>query len=139
MLGCLPLAQPRSRITVLGRLSIDGASIAGLAALHGRRSELVFAYLAVEHQRTVSREELADALWPGMLPDSWAAALRGVVTDVRRFLDAAGLDSGEFLGSARGGYRLLLPDDMIVDVQEARDAVASARAQMDAGDPRAVA
>ena len=34
----------------------------------------------------MSRDELADALWPGMLPDSWAAALRGVVTDVRRFL-----------------------------------------------------
>ena len=124
---------------MLGRPSIDRAGMPDPATLHGRRAELVFAYLAVEHQRTVSREELADALWPELLPDTWAAALRGVVTDVRRFLDDAGLDSGELLGTAQGGYRIRLPGDAVVDVQEARDAAATARSAMGAGDPRTAA
>lgn len=81
---------------MVGRLGIDCAD--GLVVsrgLPGRRAELVFAYLTVEHHRTVSRDELADALWPDMLPDTWAAALRSVVTEVRRFLEEAGLDAGE--------------------------------------------
>ena len=45
----------------------------------------------------MSRDELADALWPELLPDSWAPALRGVVSDVRRFLVNAGLDPAEAL------------------------------------------
>jgi hypothetical protein len=62
----------------------------------------VFAYLAAEHRRTVSRDELADALWPGVLPDTWAAALRGVITEVRRFLEDAGFDPSDVLAAGRG-------------------------------------
>jgi hypothetical protein len=62
----------------------------------------VFAYLAAEHRRTVSRDELADALWPGVLPDTWAAALRGAITEVRRFLEDAGLDRSDVLAAGRG-------------------------------------
>ena len=82
-----------TRIVLLGRLAVDrdGVPAAG-SGLSGRRADLVFAYLAVEHRRSVSRDELADALWPGVLPDTWNAALRGVLSDVRRFLAGAGLD-----------------------------------------------
>ena len=80
-----------AKVVLLGRLSIDregGAS--ARQTLPGRRAELVFAYLAAEHRRTVSRDELADALWPDRLPDSWAAALRGVISEVRRFVETVG-------------------------------------------------
>ena len=102
--------------------------------MSGRRSELVLAYLAVEHLRSVSREELADALWPAGLPDSWAAALRSVATEVRRFLELGGLDPNEMLVTERGGYRLQLLMGVTVDVDEVREAQAQAQAALAAGD-----
>ena len=98
-------------MAVAGRLGIDGADGAAASrGLPGRRAELVFAYLAVEHHRTVSRDELADALWPDMLPDTWAAALRSVVTEVRHFLEAAGMDAGSVLETGRAPVRLVQAD-----------------------------
>ena len=112
----------------------EGASNNGQVGLPGGRAELVFAYLAAEHRRVVSRDELADALWPDLLPDTWAPALRGVVSDVRRFLEKAGLDPAEVLLTHSSGYRLRLPDDAVIDLDEARDGLAAAREQLDAGD-----
>ena len=125
-------------IHLLGRLSIDCAGKPSAAAFSGRRSELVFAYLAAEHRRDVSRDELADALWPGELPDAWAAALRSVVSDVRRAIEAGGLDAGDVLEHTGGGYRLRLPPDAVVDLDEARSALAEAKARV-AGEPAAAA
>jgi DNA-binding SARP family transcriptional activator len=100
----------------------------------GGRAELVFAYLAVEHRRSVTRDELANALWPELLPDSWAAALRGVVTDVRRFLDNSGLDGTEMIAGARGGYQLQLPPGVTVDFDDAREGLTDARARLERDD-----
>jgi DNA-binding SARP family transcriptional activator/EAL domain-containing protein (putative c-di-GMP-specific phosphodiesterase class I) len=124
-----------TRIELLGGLRIDrGDSRLTSGALSGRRSELVLAYLAVEHTRSVSRDELANALWAGALPDSWAAALRGVVTEVRRFLELGGLNPNEVLVTERGGYRLRLPPGVRVDVDEVREEHGQARAALAAGD-----
>ena len=120
---------------VLGGPAIDwddGAT--ARAALPSGRAELVFAYLAVEHRRVVSRDELANALWPGLLPDSWAPALRSVVSEVRRFLDDAGLAGHELVAGARGGYQLRLAPGVIVDVDEARAGLAEARDALERGD-----
>ncbi|MEA2221191.1 MAG: hypothetical protein QOJ35_3817 [Solirubrobacteraceae bacterium] len=127
------VGAPRIRIGLLGGLTI--ASDDGRApSVPGRRCELVLAYLVVERRRSVSRDELADALWPELLPDSWAAALRGVLSEVRRVLDGVGLDPGEVLVTERGGYRLALPAGVAVDLDEAHDALARARERLDAGD-----
>ena len=124
---------------MLGALLIeDGEGASNLAALPGRRAELVFAYLAVEHRRAVSRDELANALWPDLLPDSWAAALRGVVTEVRRFLDESGLAGSELIAAAHGGYQLRLPPGVTVDVDDARAALTEARAGVKRGDAGSV-
>jgi EAL domain-containing protein (putative c-di-GMP-specific phosphodiesterase class I)/DNA-binding SARP family transcriptional activator/DNA-binding NarL/FixJ family response regulator len=123
------------RVVLLGGLTIErgGTSHNGVG-LPGGRAELVFAYLAAEHRRIVSRDELADALWPELLPDTWAPALRGVVTDVRRFLVNAGLDPADVLLSQSSGYRLRLPDDAVLDLDETRDGLAGARELLEAGD-----
>lgn len=125
-----------TRVVLLGGLTIEreGASKNGPVGLPGGRAELVFAYLAVEHRRVVTRDELADALWPELLPDTWAPALRGVVSDVRRFLVHAGLDPADTLISQPSGYRLRLPDDAVVDLDEARDGLSGARQRLEAGD-----
>jgi EAL domain-containing protein (putative c-di-GMP-specific phosphodiesterase class I)/DNA-binding SARP family transcriptional activator len=122
------------RVELLGRIALHGTRTASGGSLPGRRAELVFAYLAGEHHRVVSQDELADALWPEALPESWSAGLRGVVTEVRRFLEDAGLEPAEVLTTTRGGYRLQLPPDVVVDLDEARDELARARASLDAGD-----
>src|SRR3954451_9639485 len=113
------------QMSVLGRLGIEQEDWVASRGLPGRRSELVFAYLAVEHRRMVSRDELAEALWPDVLPDTWAAALRSVVTEVRRFLEDAGWNPPEVLASGRGGYQLRLPRGVRLDLDEAREALAA--------------
>jgi DNA-binding SARP family transcriptional activator/EAL domain-containing protein (putative c-di-GMP-specific phosphodiesterase class I) len=118
-------------ISLLGRLSIESAGKPVSAAFSGRRSELVFAYLVTERHRDVSRDELADALWPQELPDAWSAALRSVVSDVRRVIGATGVNPGELLEHTGGGYRLQLPPDTVVDVEEAGSTLEAARATAD--------
>ena len=121
------------RIELLGRIAIQRRG-AGSGTLPGRRAELVFAFLAAEHHRIVTADELANALWPESLPDTWAAALRGVVTEVRRYLDNAGLPSSEMLTTVRRGYQLQLPAGMVVDLDEARACLAAAGGDLEAGD-----
>jgi DNA-binding SARP family transcriptional activator/EAL domain-containing protein (putative c-di-GMP-specific phosphodiesterase class I) len=99
--------------------------------LPGRRADLVFAYLTVEHEREVSRYELADALWPDGLPDTWAAALRSVVSEVRRFLDAGGLDGQAMVAATGPGWQLRVPPDVGIDIDEARGRLGDARERLD--------
>lgn len=132
------MPPPSTRIILLGRIAIErGEAIATGSSLAGRRSEIVFAYLALEHRRTVSRDELADALWPELLPDTWNAALRGVLSDVRRFLERAGLSAADTLVTEQGRLRLHLPAGAVVDVDEARADLAEARRLLAADEPAA--
>lgn len=124
-----------TRIALLGNIAVDReGTTTPRAGLSGRRSEIVFAYLALEHRRSVSRDELATALWPDLLPDTWNAALRGVLSDVRRFLERAGLDPAQTLITEQGRVQLRLPDGATVDVDEARAGLDGARALLAGGD-----
>jgi EAL domain-containing protein (putative c-di-GMP-specific phosphodiesterase class I)/DNA-binding SARP family transcriptional activator len=126
---------PGPTITLLGRVAIACAGDGHVAAApRGRRVELVFAYLAVEHRRLVTHDELADALWPEGLPSTWEAGLRGVLTEVRRFLAEGELDPADVLATARRGYQLQLPATVTVDLDEARDALAAARSCLTSGE-----
>lgn len=127
-----------STVSLLGRVALT-ARDEGLEVAFGRarRAELVFAYLAAEHHRVVTHDELADALWPTELPPTWQAALRGVITDVRRFLAEGGLDA--VLSTVRRGYCLQLPPSVTIDLHEARHDLRAARALLDAGETSAAA
>ena len=107
------MAQPEP-LTLLGTLAIG--SVAAARFLPGRRAELAFALLAAEHERLVTRDELADALWPTGLPPSWAAAVRVVIAQVRRFVREAGWEDGDALVTLRSGYQLTLPDGVETDL-----------------------
>ena len=73
-------------------------------ALRRGQPRTVLALLAIERHRTVGRSEIADQLWPASLPPHWEGAVRGVVSKVRAFLDAAGL--ADALVSTGDGWRL---------------------------------
>jgi DNA-binding SARP family transcriptional activator len=88
-------------------------------------------------RRALSRDELADELWPEDLPRSWETALRAVISKIRAAATRAGLDR-ELIGSAFGCYQLHL-DGGTVDVDTAADALHDAEAQLARREARAAA
>jgi DNA-binding SARP family transcriptional activator/tetratricopeptide (TPR) repeat protein len=103
-------------------------------ALAGKQGRLAFAFLVCNRGRVVSRAELADLLWEDRLPESWAASLSAVVSRVRRQLTEAGLDGAAALSNAGEGYRLSLPDDVVVDWEVAQTEIARAEQAGRVGD-----
>jgi hypothetical protein len=58
------------RIYLTGRVLVedDGKILLDERRLMGRQGRLMFGYLAYEHLRAVSRDELAEELWLGTAP-----------------------------------------------------------------------
>ena len=79
------------RIYVLGPLTVEsGTSVLHERDLPGNQARVALAMLAVEHRRPISRDEIADELWPDRLPSSWQTALRAIISKVRIGLTDAG-------------------------------------------------
>ncbi|MHA7290683.1 BTAD domain-containing putative transcriptional regulator [Arthrobacter sp. MDT3-24] len=77
------------------------------------------------HGNGTTREQLADVIWPEGLPDTWASAMRSVVSRIRRFLASSGV-AGADLTSHGGRYFLQLPAGIAVDIEEAENQLAGA-------------
>ncbi len=105
------------RVRLLGRLGIEhGQRWLDGSALPGRQGRIVLAYLALCHY-PVSRDELADLVWPDALTAAWERDLSAVVSKVRAALDS--VDLGSLLHGALGCYELQLPPTSRVDVEDA--------------------
>ena len=105
------------RVRLLGRLGIEhGQRWLDGSALPGRQGRIVLAYLALCHH-PVSRDELADLVWPDALTTAWERDLSAVVSKVRAALDS--VDLGSLLHGALGCYELQLPPTFRVDVEDA--------------------
>ncbi len=124
-----PRASERTRIQLCGRLSveIDGAELAG--ALRGKQVPLLLAYLVLNRDRPVGREELIGALWPERAPQSQDAALRTLLSRLRSVLGAPVL-------SGRDELVLELPEPAWIDIEAAASHVDRADVALRAGDPR---
>lgn len=123
-----------SRIVLAGRIAIHaGDTIVDERVLPGRQPRLVFVMLVIERHRSVSREELADNLWPERAPETWETALRVVVSRVRRFVAASGIGTPDTLYAQAGGYRLRL-EDVGVDLEQATAARERAESVLASGD-----
>lgn len=104
----------------------------------GPRGRIALAYLVLERDRPVTRDELAEAMWGGQdPPTTWPASLRGVIFRLRGSLDAVGLAGSDALRSTLGCYRLHLPVGATVDVEEAGRLLNAARAALELGDATA--
>lgn len=116
------------KIQLTGRITVESAGriVTGERLLRGRQASLVFAMLVVERDHPISRDELAEALWPHRLPRTWEPALRGIVSKVRSFLTVAGLPDNVAAYRGFGTYQLHLPADVIVDVESACSVVETA-------------
>ena len=116
------------RVGVLGPLEVtaDGTAV----EVGGARVRALLVRLAVAAGRAVTTEELADALWPDDRPADEVAAVRSLVSRLRRALPA------DVLRSTHGGYRLDVPADA-VDALRFDRLARETRAALTAGDPAA--
>jgi DNA-binding SARP family transcriptional activator len=120
-------ASERTRVQLCGRLSveIDGVQMAG--ALRGRQVPLLFAYLILNRDRYVGRDELSQALWPERMPRSQDASLRTLLSRLR-----SAVGSEAVVGRER--VMLALPERLWIDVEAAATGVERAVEALDHGD-----
>lgn len=123
------------RVHLTGRLSIEtAAAVVGVEGFRGRQGRIAFAYLALSHDRSVARSELAEALWPDRLPRSWESDLSAIVSRLRGTISKAGLDGTSTIVSAQGSYELTASDGSVwVDVEDAGLQLASGERALAAG------
>jgi DNA-binding SARP family transcriptional activator len=119
-------------VRLLGRSAVEhGNRRLDGSQLPGGQGRLVLAYLALTHE-PVPRDQLADAIWPDVLPKSWERDVSSVVSKVRAAL--ADLGAGDLLQASMGCYQLQLPSDGRVDVEDAFRFLEEAEAAGRAGD-----
>jgi DNA-binding SARP family transcriptional activator len=119
----------RSRIQLCGPfvLELDGRRID--RNLPSRQGRLLFAYLALNRERALTRDELIDAVWPYATPAAAPSALTVLVSKLRTALGPETL-------SGRSELRLNLPPDARVDVEDALEAVHEAQSAVALADWR---
>lgn len=120
------------RIEILGEVSCRGpAGVVDRRRLAAKRTRVAVVRLVTARGEAVTRESLADTIWPQGLPPTWRAALRTIIAEVRAALAEAGWDRGALVSGA-GGLRLVL-DRVVVDLFEAEAALAAAETAVAGG------
>ena len=108
-------------------MELDGAEL--VESLRGRQVPLLLAYMVLNRERAVGREELIDALWPDRAPRSQDAALRTLLSRLRSAMGA-----GHVTG--RDELALALPEPLWVDLEAALADVGRAERALQRGDAR---
>jgi len=109
-------------------VELDGVELVNL--LRGKQVPLLLAYLVLNRDRPVGRDELIGALWPGRAPRSQDAAIRTLLSRLRSAL-------GRDILAGRDELGLELPEPAWVDVEAATSEVWRAQRALEGGDPRA--
>lgn len=123
------------RLYLTGHLAIEApAGILDEQALPGRQGRLALAYLALDAQRPVARDSLADAIWADEVPPSWDVALTALVSRLRTVLVRAGFDPARAITAVSGCYQLHLPDPCWMDLEACPVAVDAAESALRRGD-----
>ena len=110
---------PRTRARLCGELTveIDGER----REPPGGQAASLLGFLLASPERAADRAELIEVVWPHRAPRDPHAALRPLLSRLRRVLGAGALEGRERL-------RLRLPEPVWTDIAEAAEALASARA-----------
>jgi DNA-binding SARP family transcriptional activator len=119
-----PVSRPRIQLCGRFVVELDGRRVD--SRLPSRQGRLLFAYLALNRDRAVTRDELVDALWPYTTPAAAPGALTVLVSKLRGALPAQVL-------SGRTELRLHLPQDVRTDVEDALAAVHEAQSAVAQG------
>src|SRR4051794_4144732 len=103
-------------IQLCGRLVVRNGDHRVEHLLPSRQGRLLFVYLAVNRLRPVHRDELVEAIWGEQPPATPEAALAALVSRLRRALGTERIP-------AHGEVRLVLPDDVFIDLEAASEAI----------------
>src|SRR6201985_4026220 len=76
----------RTRIQLCGRLSVELDGVELVQSLRGKQVPLLLAYLVLNRDRPVGRDELIGALWAETAPRSPDAAMRTLLSRLRSAL-----------------------------------------------------
>jgi SARP family transcriptional regulator, regulator of embCAB operon len=126
------------RIYLTARVLVEdqeGTILIDEPQLMGKQGRLLFTYLLGEHLRAVSRDELAEELWLGAVPPSWERSLSALISKLRALLARVGIPEVTLRGSF-GHYQLLLPADVWIDVEAAREAIDRAQSALRGDKPQ---
>ena len=111
------MAEPEAtRIQLCGRLvvELDGRRVE--EALPGAKGRLLFAYLALNRDRRISRDELLTAAYGEEASPDQHPSLSVLLSKLRSVI-------GQELLAGRSEIELVLPRDAFVDVEAAREAL----------------
>jgi len=132
------MLAPRLRIYLTGNVCLEaGESLLEERQLPRRQGRLALAMLVLEHARAISREELADVLWPDQPPIAWDVAVRALISKLRAALRSFGWPYVEPIEAAFGAYQLRLEPGTWIDIEVAQESVHRAEALLESGDMRA--
>jgi SARP family transcriptional regulator, regulator of embCAB operon len=122
-------AVPPTRIQLCGLLVVElrGRRIEG--DLPSRQGRLLFAYLTLNRDRRIARDELIEALWPSTLPTAARSALTVLLSKLRATV-------GSDVLRGRDTVTLALPAAARVDVEEALAGVHEAESAVAIGEWR---
>lgn len=128
------------RAYLTGPLCLEsGEYLVAETDLPGPQGRHLLGFLIAEHARPLSRDELADQLWPAAPPAAWENSLKSLISKIRAALSRAGLPGHELIRNAFGAYQFRLPRDGWVDVDAAALSVHLAEAALASGDLDAAA
>ena len=108
-------------------MEVDGVQLA--QGLRGKQVPLLLAYLVLNRNRHVGREELIGALWPDHAPRSQDAALRTLLSRLRSAMGASAL-------TGRDELILDLPPPVWIDFEAAAVEVGRSQRALERGDAR---
>ncbi|MEV6427677.1 BTAD domain-containing putative transcriptional regulator [Nocardia sp. NPDC051463] len=105
------MGEMRAQFGVLGavELRIDGVA----QNVGGPKQRAVLAYLVLNANRHVSVEALAQAVWEGNPPPDVRMSLHAIVSNLRKPMRDAGLDTRPLLADVGVGYRVAAAEDAV--------------------------
>jgi DNA-binding SARP family transcriptional activator len=104
------------RVQICGPLVFEREGQRLDALLPGRQGRLLFAYLVINRDRQVPRDELAEALWREPDPAAVDARLNPLLSKLRRVFGVGSV-------AGRSTLRLCLPPGAWVDLEAATEAI----------------
>jgi DNA-binding SARP family transcriptional activator len=113
------------RIYLTGSVAIEhGEQLVRERQLPGRQGRIAFVFLAVHRHRSIHREELLGAIWPGDAPAQTDSALDAILSKLRGALKSAGFPPGTAgIEVASGTIALQLPGHTWIDLEAAANAL----------------
>lgn len=111
------------QVRLWGITRVEGPGRAFRSNFGGIKPRQVLEALAVHHNRPVSKDVLAEALWEERPPASYAATLESYVAVLRRHLEGVGVPR-RVVQTVNNGY--VLTDEVSVDLTDVRETITQA-------------